>query len=61
LGLRAGQKLEIRATEGRLEIEVASTPMSLEKRGKAVVAVPQEKLPALTAELVRETLERVRR
>jgi hypothetical protein len=51
----------IRACDGRLEIEVASTPMQLKKRGKGVVAVPNAKLPALTAKLVRETLKRVRR
>lgn len=61
LGLRPGQPLEIRAGDGRLEIEVAPTPMRLEKRGKGVVAVPQEQLPPLTAEQVRETLEQVRR
>ncbi len=61
LGLKPGQALEIRAGEGRLEIEIASTPMRLERRGKGAVAVPQKKLPALTADEVRETLERVRR
>lgn len=61
LGLRPGQLLEIRAGDGRLEIEIAPTPMRLEKRGKGVVAVPQEDLPPLTAEQVRETLEQVRR
>jgi AbrB family looped-hinge helix DNA binding protein len=61
LGLKAGQRLEIRAGDGCLEIEIASTPMELKKRGKGVVAVPDAKLPALTTELVRETLERVRR
>jgi AbrB family looped-hinge helix DNA binding protein len=61
LGLQPGQLLEIRAGEGRLEIEIAPTPMRLEKRGKGVVAVPKTELPALTAEEVRETLERTRR
>lgn len=61
LGLKPGQALEIRAGEGRLEIEIAATPMRLERRGKGAVAVPQKKLPSLTAEEVRETLERVRR
>ena len=61
LGLRAGQALEIRAGDGRLEIEIAPTPMRLKKRGKGVVAVPQDELPALTADQVRETLDRVRR
>jgi AbrB family looped-hinge helix DNA binding protein len=61
LALKPGQTLEIRAGDGRLEIEIAATPVSLKRRGKGLVAVPDEKLPPLTAEEVRETLERVRR
>ncbi len=61
LGLRPGQALEISAGDGRLEIEIAATPMQLKKRGKGIVAVPDAELPRLTAELVRETLERTRR
>lgn len=61
LGLKPGQALEIRAGDGRLEIEIAPTPMVLKKRGKGVVAVPESELPALTADQVRDTLERVRR
>lgn len=61
LGLKPGQSLEIRAADGRLEIEVAATPMGLKKRGKGFVAVPEADLPALTADQVRETLEKVRR
>ena len=61
LGLTPGQLLEIRAGDGRLEIEIASTPMMLKKRGKGLVAVREAKLPPLTAEQVRDTLERVRR
>jgi len=61
LGLKPGQALEIRAGDGRLEIEIAPTPMRLKKRGKGVVAVPESALPTLTAEQVRDTIERVRR
>jgi AbrB family looped-hinge helix DNA binding protein len=61
LGLKPGQALEIRAGDGRLEIEIAPTPMRLRKRGKGLVAVPDAELPSLTAEQVRDTLERVRR
>jgi len=61
LGLKPGQPLEIRAGDGRLEIEIASTSMRLQKRGKGVVAVPDAELPVLTADQVRETMERVRR
>jgi len=61
LDLKPGQALEIRAGDGRLEIEAAATPMSLRRRGKGVVAVPETALPKLTAVEVRETLERIRR
>lgn len=61
LGLKPGQTLDVRAGDGRLEIEIAATPMKLTKRGKGVVAIPDRELPPLTAEQVRETLERVRR
>jgi AbrB family looped-hinge helix DNA binding protein len=61
LGLRSGQALEIRAGDGRLEIEVAPTPMKLARRGKGPVAVPGAKVPVLTADQVRDTLDRVRR
>jgi AbrB family looped-hinge helix DNA binding protein len=61
LNLKPGQALEIRAGDGRLEIEVAATPMTLQKRGKDVVAIPEIELPKLTADAVRETLEQIRR
>jgi len=61
LGVRPGQELEVEVRDGRLEIEVAPTPMRLEGRGKRVVAVPSQKLPPLTAEQVRATLEQTRR
>lgn len=61
LGFRPGIPLQLRISDGRLEIEVAATPMRLRKRGKGLVAVPDAELPELTAEMVRDTLERVRR
>jgi AbrB family looped-hinge helix DNA binding protein len=61
LDLRPGQALDIRAGDGRLEIEAAATPMSLQKQGKGVVAVPDTELPKLTSAEVRVTLERIRR
>lgn len=61
LGWKAGQSLEIRAGDGRLEIEVAPTPLRLKRRGRGIVAVPHGELPPLTAEQVRDTLESVRR
>jgi len=61
LGLKPGQVLEVRAGDGRLEVEIAPSPMALKRRGKGLVAVPDTELPTLTADEVRDTLERVRR
>ncbi|MCP9485750.1 MAG: AbrB/MazE/SpoVT family DNA-binding domain-containing protein [Gaiellaceae bacterium MAG52_C11] len=61
LRLEAGQALEIAARDGRLEIEPRATPMQLVRREGSLVAVPDEPLPVLTANEVRETLEQLRR
>ena len=61
LGLMPGQLLEISAEDGRLEIDIAATAMTLKRRGKGVVAVPGQALPTLTAAQVRESLEKIRR
>ena len=61
LALYGGQELELTARDGRLEIEVPSTPMHLEEGGGVMVAVTDVPLPPLTQDLVRDTLERTRR
>jgi hypothetical protein len=61
LGLVAGTELEVRVVDRRLEIELPTTPMRLEQHEHGVVAVTEREMPVLTAEMVRETLERVRR
>jgi AbrB family looped-hinge helix DNA binding protein len=61
LGLTPGQRLDISVRDGRLEVEPTPTPMRLERRGTRLVAVPDVDVPPLTADLVRDTLERVRR
>lgn len=61
LGLERGRVVEIREREGRIEIEPASTPMSLVRRTGGRVAVPEETLPPLTDDIVRTTIERTRR
>jgi len=61
LGLTAGQPLEITERDGRLEIVPAPTPMKLVDDGDGVVAVAEADMPVLTADLVRDTLERTRR
>ncbi len=47
--------------DGRLEIEPTPVAMRLEESGDAVRAVTDVDLPPLTAEQVREALERTRR
>jgi AbrB family looped-hinge helix DNA binding protein len=61
LGLSPGQPLEIAERDGRLEIVPAATPMRLVDDGDGLVAVADVEMPVLTADLVRETLERTRR
>ncbi len=61
LGFEPGQQLELSAVDGRLEIEHPVTPMRLERRGARLVAVTDREMPTLTAEMVREVLEQVRR
>lgn len=61
LGLERGKVVEIRERDGRIEIEPASTRMSLARRAGGRVAVPEEALPPLTDDIVRATIERTRR
>ncbi|HSZ13061.1 MAG TPA: AbrB/MazE/SpoVT family DNA-binding domain-containing protein [Solirubrobacteraceae bacterium] len=61
LGFRAGQRLELSAVDGRLEVEHPVTPMRLERRKGRLVAVVDRPMPELTQDLVREILGRVRR
>ncbi|SNQ51460.1 Antitoxin VapB40 [Frankia canadensis] len=61
LSLLPGQPLEITERDGRLEIVPAPTPMRLVDDGDGLAAVADIEMPILTADLVRETLERTRR
>jgi AbrB family looped-hinge helix DNA binding protein len=61
LGLEGGTALELRERDGRIEIEPAPAAMKLVRRSGGRVAVPEQRLPPLTDEIVRETLERTRR
>ena len=61
LGLSGGRRIEIRESDGRIEIEPAPTAAYLERSQAGLVAVPEEPLPTLTDAQVRETLEKTRR
>jgi len=61
LGLRGNEQVEITERDGRIEIEPAPTEVELVREGSVLVALPDRPLPPLTDEIVRETLDRVRR
>lgn len=61
LGLGRGRAIEISERDGKIEIEPLSTPMSLVGRRGTLAAVPKVRLPVLTDEIVRATIERTRR
>jgi AbrB family looped-hinge helix DNA binding protein len=60
-GITPGAELEIRVADGRIEIEPAPLEVKLVKRGSLTVAVPRRAVPPLTEDVVRETVERLRR
>jgi AbrB family looped-hinge helix DNA binding protein len=61
MGVQPGQVLELEIRDGRLQVEIAPINIRLEQRRHGPVAVADEKVPTLTADMVRQTLERVRR
>jgi AbrB family looped-hinge helix DNA binding protein len=62
LGLTGGEELELTARDGRIEIEPTSPPMALvERDGFLAAEVGGDAAESLTAEDVREVVERLRR
>ena len=60
-GLGPGSEVQIRAVEGRVEIEPAPLEVTLERRGRLVVAVPRKPVAGkLSVREVHKTLEEVR-
>ena len=57
----AGQQIDIVYTDGRLEIEVAPTAARVVADDAGVRLVPDEPLPPLTDDEVRDALEQTRR
>lgn len=53
--LTPGISLEVRWRDGHIEIEPAPAQVRLQRRGRLLVAMPQEKTSALTAETVEKT------
>jgi AbrB family looped-hinge helix DNA binding protein len=62
LGWRGGEELEISARDGRIEIEQTSPAMTLvERDGFLAAEIEGHEVPGVTADEVREVLERLRR
>ena len=61
LGINGPAEVEIVSADGHLELSVPDVPAHVELRDGLAVIVPETSMPALTADAVRQTLERVRR
>ncbi len=59
--LEPGRAVDIVFTDGRLEIELAPAKVHVEQRGSLPVLVPDEELPALSDQDVRDAIEATRR
>ena len=60
-GIGPGAELQIRVADGRIEIEPAPLEVKLVKRGSLTIAVPRKRVPPLTEEVVRQTVDELRR
>lgn len=54
-------EVEVALVDGHLEIDVTTTPVRLERRGRGLIAVTDTDMPVLTGDMVRDVLERTRR
>jgi len=61
LGLRGGAEIEIALVDGHIEIEPVASHIRLERKDGRLVAMSDREMPALTAEMVRDVLEQIRR
>ena len=59
-GIAPGAELQIRFADGRIEIEPAPLEVKLVKRGSLTIAVPSKRVPPLTEEVVRQTIDKLR-
>lgn len=61
LGIDGPTELELTETDGRLELTVPYIKAHLEVRDGFTVIVPDEPVPPMTTEMVRDAIERSRR
>ena len=59
-GLEPGIPLEVRWRDGVVEIEPTPLSVTLTKRGRLLVAVPEKPITSLTNETVKHTRQHVR-
>jgi AbrB family looped-hinge helix DNA binding protein len=59
--IEPGTPLDVRFRDGVIEIEPQPLPVTLEKRGRFLVAVPKRKVPQLTTAIVERTRRKIRR
>jgi len=60
IGLRPGSEVEMRVSDGRIEMEPAPLEVRMEKRGGLLVAVPSAPVPSMAASDVDETIAALR-
>jgi AbrB family looped-hinge helix DNA binding protein len=60
VGLHPGSEIEIRMSDGRIEIEPAPLEVRTKKKGGLVVAVPEAPLPPMKSSVVDETVDSLR-
>lgn len=61
LGFDGGNEVEVSLVDGRIEIEPVTSHVRLERKHGRLVAASDLEMPVLTAEEVRNVLERLRR
>ncbi len=61
VGLTPGMEVEVRLSDGRIEIEPETLPVELVRRGRLLVAVPKIPVEPLTSEVVNETRQAIER
>jgi len=60
IGLQAGSEVEIRVSDGRIEMEPAPLDVRLQRRGGLLVAVPVRPVPPMPTSLVERTTASLR-
>lgn len=60
IGLQPGSEVEMRVSDGRIEMEPAPLEVRMERRGGLLVAVPSAPVPTMPASAVNTTMASLR-